>query len=201
MIGKIQRNQFILDNPDFPQTNYRTDKHTYPETYDNYIFTINSKSAKGHAKLLSVELTKLMKLMNLSKFRFLGDSNIPWLYRDHDYKPVCEALSYLKSNKIAKTFNGALEVDMGSLPEFLKNLYWLVRGNGIVNYVYFSDANKNIMVSLCKYGSVHFSTLNGEIDEVFEKEVEKTKFRFISDGNCRDPFSKTSAIKYRRLAI
>jgi hypothetical protein len=201
MIRKIQRKQFLSSNPSFPQSNYRTDKYIFPKTYDSYLFTIESKSAKGHAKLLSKEFCKLMKLMGFDKIRFLTDTSIPWLFRDHDYKPVHEALNYLKENKIGKTFNGVLEVDITSLPEFLKNLYWLVRGNGIVNYVHFGDVSNNIIVSFCQYGSVHFSTLSSETDEVFENKIGNTKFKFISDGNCIDPFSKTSAIKHRRAAL
>jgi hypothetical protein len=199
MIKKIQRKQFLIDNLDFPQSNYRTDKHTYPENYNYYIFTLNSKSAKGHARLLSIELSKLLKSMDFDKFRFLGDTNIPWLFRDHDYKPVVNAQMYLKENKIGKTFSGALEVDAISFPEFIKHLYWQVRCNGIVNYIYFSDVNNNILVNICQYGSVHFSTLNAAIDAEFEKEIAKTKFKFVTEGSCNDPFSKFNKIPNRRI--
>lgn len=201
MIRKIQRKHFLIDNPDFPQTNYRTGESTYPESYSNYLFTLDSKSAKGHARLLSVELSKLVKNMGFGRIRFLGDTNIPWLFRDHDYKPVHDALNYIRENKVSKTFSGALEIDIANLPEFFINLYWLVRCNGVVNYVYFSDAENNILGNICQYGSVHFSVLNKGTDEVFESEIQRTKFKLMSDRDCADPFSKTSTIKHRQVTI
>jgi len=195
---KIQRKPFLLDNPEFPQTNWRTDESTYPNVYNSYRLTVDSKSAKGHATLLSIELTKLFKLMGFKKIRFLGDTNIPWLYRDHDYKPVKAALEFLVENKVAKTFAGALQLQVNELPKFLKNLYWLIRGNGIVNYVYFDDEGRNIMASLCQYGSVHFSTLNEGVDIVFNKVLEGTRFINVSNDDCRDPFSKSKSIKHRK---
>ena len=40
--------------------------------------------------------------MGYSELIFLGDLKIPWLSREHDYKPAKQGLQYLVENKIGK---------------------------------------------------------------------------------------------------
>ncbi|RYZ94693.1 MAG: hypothetical protein EOP47_27345, partial [Sphingobacteriaceae bacterium] len=184
MIKKISRKQFLLDFPEIPQSNYKTDEYTFPQVYDSYILTLSSKSARGHAKLLGVELSKLMANLNINNLSFLGDTRLPWLYQDNDYSPVKQALQYLSVNKVSKSFNGALNVDLNSLPEFIIHFFWLIRCNAALPYFNFTDTSFNIVGSICQYGNVHLSILNEETDEVFEKALLQTKFVVFDDNSC-----------------
>ena len=184
MLKKINRKAFLEKHPKFIQASAYRNKYIFPETFDSYILYVEANSTVGLCNNLSKELTGLLKIMQYEHISFLGDSTIPWLYRDHDYRPVKRGLDYLVDNKISKSFNGAIQVSTTDLPEFLKHLFWLVRCNGIVMYVHFSDPGFNIMASICKYGNIHFSTLNEETDRAFNKALEKTNLHISSDNNC-----------------
>jgi len=184
MLKKINRKTFLENYPEFIQDNPYRNKHIAPETFDSYILYVESGNTTGLCNKLSKELTKLLNLLKYESISFLGDTTIPWLYREHDYKPVKRALDYLKKNKISKSFNGAIQVDIKELPQFTKHLFWLVRCNGIIICSHFNDPGFNIMVSICQYGNIHFSTLNEETDLAFNEALDKTDFHIFDGNSC-----------------
>lgn len=184
MIKKINRKAFLQKYPNFIQSNDYRNKYVFPETFDSYILFVEARSTVGLCNTLSKELTKLIKLLQFENVTFLGDTTIPWLFSDHDYKPVKKGLEYLVNNKISKSFNGAIQVNTNDLPEFMKHLFWLVRCNGIVIYAHFSDPEFNIMGGICQYGNIHLSTLNEETDLHFNKILINTELDILTEGHC-----------------
>jgi hypothetical protein len=197
MLKKINRKTFLEKYPGFIQDNPYRNKHISPETFDNYILYVEAQSTIGLCNSLSKELTKLLKALNYESVAFLGDTTVPWLFREHDYKPVKRGLDYLVANKISKSFNGAIQVDIEDMPEFIKHLFWLVRCNGIVFYAHFSDPEFNIMVSICQYGNIHFSILNKKTDILFNEALEKTGLHCLEGNRC----GVTAIFKRRATSI
>jgi len=199
---KIQRKRFFDEHPDFIRYNARNDNYTFPEIYDNYLISVNSKSARGHAKLLATEWVSLFKQMDCTNLYFIGQTNIPWLYRtDHDYKYVVGALTHLRKNGISKTFNGAIKLNINELHEFAIHLYWLVRCNGILAYVDFIDEDNNLTGNICQYGSLHLNILNKDTDGRLNEILPYTNFKLLGDERCTDPFLATSRISHRKSTI
>ena len=199
---KIQRKLFFDEHPAFIRYNARKDSYAFPEIYDNYLLSVNSKSARGHAKLLSNEWVSLFKKMGCTNLYFIGQTNTPWLYRtDHDYKYVVGALTHLRKNGISKTFNGAIKLNINELHEFAIHLYWLVRCNGIIAYVDFINEDNNLMGNICQYGSLHLNTLNKDTDDRLNEVLSYTDFQLLGDEGCTDPFSATSRIPYRKSTV
>jgi len=186
MLKKINRKNFLEKYPNFIQSDNYRNKYIFPKSFDFYILYAEAKSTIGLCNNVSKELTKLFKALKYDHLLFLGDNTTPWLFHDHDYKPVKLGLDYLINNKISKSFNGAIQVNIENLTEFMKHLFWLVRCNGIVFYAHFSDADFNIMVSICQYGNLHFSTLNEKTDKAFNMALAKTTLQISQNNNCGD---------------
>ncbi len=184
MIKKIARKPFLEKYPEFIQDIYYRNKYISPETFSSYILFVEAGSTVGLCNNLSKGLTKLIKKLKYENVSFLGDTTLPWLSRDHDYKPVKRGLDYLVEKKISKSFNGAIQVDTNELPEFLKHLFWLVRCNGIVIYAHFSDPGFNIMGSICQYGNIHISTLNEETNIAFNQVLPETGLNISTTNEC-----------------
>jgi hypothetical protein len=205
MLVKINRQDCISKYPNLPLRvyNFKEEEYDYyyPKIFANYILTLTSKSYKGHMRLLGTELTSLITNFGYDKLIFLGDEKTPWLYRDHDYKPAKEGLQYLKDNKIGKRFNGALQVDTTQLPTFIKHFAWLVRSNAVLPYIHFIDLGQNIIGDICQYGNLHISLKNKKVDTFFKEVISKSKFEYLTDGNCYNKFSKSSAIKGRQSTV
>jgi hypothetical protein len=195
-LKKTSRKSFLIEYPDFPTSNNSKDIYTYPDYYRKYIMYVEAKSTKGLCGNVAKEFTKLMELLNCPQLHFLGNSTTPWLFREHDYKPVLQALNYLTENNISKSFNGAITTTNLNLTDFLKHLFWLVRCNGVVFYPYFTDVQFNIMGTICQYGNIHLSTLSEEVDALFNEKVQQTKFILTDKSKCTGRIfkRKTSAI-------
>lgn len=155
MLIKIDRQDAINKFPILPLRHYdrKEDEDVFksPKVFANYVLTLTSKSYRGHQKLLGTQIGYLVKNLGYDHLVFLGDINIAWLKRLDTYESFQEALQYLADNKIGKRFNGALQVDIDEIQTFIKNLSWLVRTNGIVQYVHFTDPGQNIVGEICQY--------------------------------------------------
>ena len=138
MLIKINRQSCLSNYPFFPLRSYDYDKDEeqfyYPKVFKSYILTVTSKSFRGHIKQLGTELFKLAKQLSYGNLIFLGDTELPWLHQDNEYKLVKKAQQYLTDNKIGKRFNGALQVKNAELVTFVKHLSWLTRCNASLPY-------------------------------------------------------------------
>ncbi len=205
MLIKIDRKEAINNFPILPLRHYdkKKDEEIFsgPKVFANYVLTLPSKSYRGHQKLLGTQITLLAKYLGYDKLIFLGDIDIAWLKRLNTYENFQEALQYLVDNKIGKRFNGALQVNTDELPIFIENLMWLVRTNGVVQYVHFTDPEQNIVADICQYGNLHISTTTKMADKRFKDIITKSQFTFLVDTNCINKFSKLNAIKEKRIIM
>ncbi len=205
MLIKINRQDAISEYPKLPLRAYNSEKEDYdffyPETFTGYVLTLPSKSFKGHIKLLAIEIANLTTHLGFDKLIFLGDTTVPWLYREHDFKQAKEGLQFLADNKIGKRFNGALQVGTDQFPTFIKHLSWLVRTNAILSYVYFIDPGQNVIGTICQYGNLHIYTVNKKANKLLKELIDQSKFKSLTDGTCDNKFSKSSVIKGRKLNV
>ena len=205
MLIKIDRQEAIDKFPNFPLRHYNPkedeDVFNYPKVFANYVLTLPSKSYKGHIKILGTQLVSLSNSLGYDNFIFLGDEDIAWLRRLNTSENFQKALQYLVDSKINKRFNGALQVDTAEIPTFIKHLAWLVRTNGILPYVHFIDPGQNIIGNICQYGNLHISTKNKTADKKFKEVIAKSPFTYLTDGNCYNKFSKSSAVKGKTITV
>ena len=205
MLIKIARQEAIDKFPIFPLRHYNSkeddDVFDYPKVFANYILTLPSKSYTGHIELLGVELVSIAKTFGSDKLIFLGDARVAWLKRLNTHQVFKRALQYLADNKIGKRFDWALEADIAQIPVFVKHMAWLVRTNGILPDVYFTDPGQNIIANICQYANLHISTKNKGADKVFRQAIVKSHFTYLVDGRCQNKFSRDGAIKGRSLTV
>jgi len=156
----------------------------YPESYSYYTLTTGHKTFKGRMSHLGKEISRISKWIGCNNLIFLGNEDIPWLYRDSDYKPAKAALDYLAENKVGKEFNGGLHFDISQIPVFVKHLGWLTRCNTVLPYVHFTDPAHNIIGHICQYGNLHLSILNLKTDKVIKPHFENSKLELLTDKFC-----------------
>ncbi len=209
MLIKIKRQDCLLKYPKFPVREYdyrkEEEEYFYPKVFKSYVFTLDSKSLKGHTKLLGEELNNLTKELGFENLIFLGDNKNYWLTKlsleRKDYKLLENALQYLIDNNVGKRFNGALEVENAKLSTFIKHLFCLIRCDASLPYFHFMDEEQNFVGSICQYGNFHFDTLNQKTDDRLKKTLAKSKFVNAGDKKCHSPFSKTSASILRKTIL
>lgn len=192
MLIKINRQDCLNKYPKFPlrEYNYRKDEeeYFYPKIFESYILTVNSKSLKGHAKILATELSILTKDLGFDNLIFLGDTKSYWLTKlsieRNDYMLLKQALQYFINNKVGKKFDGALQVENRELLVFIKHFSCLVRCDASLPYFHFMDTGQNFVGSICQYGNFHLNTLNKRTDERLKKTLIKSKFKNVDGNKC-----------------
>ena len=201
MIKKISRERCYGMYPEFPSTFAVSDQFTYPDLYKSYILTVESKSAKGHAKNVAAALRHLAESMNIASLIFLGDTHAAWLSQENDYGPVKEAMQFLKAEKVGKKFNGGLQIKTEHLTAFIPHLFWLVRCNAALPIFYFMNEEQTVLANFCQYGNIHFSTLNKRADNLFNKHLAQSGLQIFTDAYCYESFSKAGKITGRGLSV
>jgi len=201
MITKLSRKNCLQLYPKLPWSIPYREMYVFPKVYKQYVLTLPSKTAKGHAKNIGIALQMLVTAMRYEKLIFLGDTTTPWLYRQNSYRPAQEAADYLTRHTIGKTFNGGLLVDTTRLPEFTKHLFWLVRSNIVLPVVYAMDEEQHIVINLCQYGNLHICTLDKKTDSAFNKALPITGLQFLDAVTCYEIFGKGGNIAGRKVLI
>lgn len=188
MLAQIKRQECLDRFPKFPTR--VLDKvlddfiEYFPESHSYYVLTSGHKTFKGRINHLGQEISRIAKKMGYSSLIFLGNEDIPWRYRDSDFKPAKTALDYLVHNKVGKRFNGALQVDVLKIPLFVKNLAWLTRCNTVLPYVYFTDPEHSIIGHICQYSNLHINLFNVEVEELLKPFFEESKLSRLTDEHC-----------------
>ncbi len=147
-------------------------------------------SSKVHASEylddISLLFNAIRKEIEADYLMILGGFNIPWLYQNNDYFPVQEALKFLR-HRIDDTFAGGFLLNENELKEFIPHLFWLIRCNASLPEFYISYPNSNTIISICRYGVLHFE---------FFDEKEKNKIlnlsslmKFKEVETCYDPIN------------
>ncbi|MEO8173646.1 MAG: hypothetical protein ABI581_11205 [Sediminibacterium sp.] len=178
-----------------------TDEFIYPKVHSSFIFTLVSKSVKGHTRQLAKELGIFCKNVSISHLIFLGDSKRAWLYQENEYKPAKDAYNFLAENTVTRRFNGGLKIDCESISTFLYHFIWLTRSNASLPYFYFMDENQNVLGHICQYGNLHIEILNPKFEKRFKEGIQKTNLLLLKGGSCYNQFSKYSRLKGRKISV
>lgn len=199
MITQIKRKKCLDKYSVFPTRTYikaiDNEEIFFPDTFADYILTFQSKTYAKHIKSLRIEIDKLMKFMGWDALIFLGDVDLPWRFREGRYKQYDKSLKYLANQNIKKRFKGALLIERKDIPLFIPHLVDLIRTNGIVQYVFFTDPNQDVVCSFCQYTNFHVSTLNEQIDFYFGKFVEESQFEYTDKNDCYNKFDAKGKLR------
>lgn len=205
MLTKIKRQECFSRYTNLPWRTYNEETEEeeffYPKVYRSYVLILPSRSFRGHATALGKELSRLTKELNIPELIFLGDNDLPWLNQDNDYKPAQQAKQYLKDHKVGRRFNGALQVSTSELPVFTRHLTWLTRCNASLPYFHFVDPDQNYVGNICRYGALHFDTMNRHADKLLSAYLVSSNFLLGDQNSCYNQFGKTSAIAGRQITV
>jgi len=114
----------------------------------------------------------------------LGVQNTPWLGQSNEYLPVKKASDYL-SQRIDSEFSGGFLLKESELISFIPHLFWLTRCTGSMADVFMSFPNAKTIISLCKYGVLHFDFYDMEEEQVILNCLSKMNFKVLE--TCGDP--------------
>lgn len=201
MLTTLSRKTCRKRYPSLPVSKYRQSVLTYPKVCRQYVYTLPSKSAGGHAKNIALSLQKLMVKMGYDMLVFMGDAAVPWLYRTSNYKPAKTAVEYLASFNLSKTFDGGLIVSVHELYPFITHLFWLVRTNTVLPYVYGINEGQNILVNICQHGSLHIDTLDKAADDLLQANIALAGLKEREGNTCLEPWGKRGKIIERQLTV
>ena len=174
---------------------------TFPETYSSVILTTEFSTFKGQISQIGKGLDKMCRFLGSAELIVMGDSTVPWLRQNSSYPPVAKAIRYLQGLKLGPRYNGALVLRNNEIREFVQHLAWLTRCNASLPYFYFIDSNKVLLGHLCKYGNIHLHLLDQSKKGLFGEAIVSSGLKLSTENNCQERFSKSGAIKARKIIL
>ena len=156
----------------------------YLNLIESRLIISSKQNTEDYLNDISQSLEQIRIELNESDLMILGVNNTPWLIQENDYKPVKKALDYLK-RKIDSKFDGGFLFREENLIEFIPHLFWLTRCNASLPYFYMSFPKSKCIITLCKYGVLHF--------EFYDQDEKIKILKILSDlnfkelRNCSDP--------------
>lgn len=173
------------------------DKHAEEITYK----LLHTADIDNYIDKLADTIVALSDRLNWKAVIFLLDYSTPWLYQDNDYKPVKNALAYLKHIGVDSNFNGGFKASGQDLKELTKNLFWLIRCNAALPSCYFSGIDTGFTADICKHGNIHFHFYSQQDKIQVDKLAKELGMTDIENEDCFDNFSTTGAIKGRQIIV
>lgn len=176
----------IEQNEAFEQ---KTDKNPFSapidlNLIDSRLIISSKENAEAYLNDFASALEQIRIELNESDLLVLGVDSTPWLYQKNNYKPVKKALDYLKGI-VDADFNGGFLLKEGSLLAFIPHLFWLIRCNASLPLFFMSFPNAKTVISICKYGVVHFDFYDKEESVKILRLLSKYDFREVD--SCGDP--------------
>lgn len=198
-IKKIQRKEVLSRGITLPRWNGKKQVYDYiPNCIaGSQAFSVASRSARGHVSTLILGVEQLAKWTNTSEWYFMPEKKMPWVLHAPAYPPEVRAVDYFDHQKIGKRFDGALQVPLNELRQFIPHYFWLSRTQWFERF-WFTD-NRNIMGWICRHGGLHIEYLSQEALENVEPLFSKLGFHLVTD--CYTPWTGTSRVPGRRLFV
>ena len=143
---------------------------------------------EAYLHTLGEAFEEIRKWYGASEMIFLGGWQTPWLVQENDYPPVKATLDWLK-DLVDDQFNGAILLSGAHLINFIPMLFWLVRCNMDLPYIWAATENSKITFSICKNGSIHLDAYGdeGELDSIVELLEKRGFSRYERLDFCSDP--------------
>jgi hypothetical protein len=187
-------------------------EHLYWETFDcinneekdystfNKIIGLEHSNIDTFTNKLTEKLTELFKTINATDFIIISHLKLDFFgNRDNNFKPLKEAYKILEKIVGDKTFNEAFVIDIYSLPEFIKILFWTTRCDpSVAEYIFLFDKDEQIQFHLCKFGNLHLTEYHNE--QLTEENLKELGWTII-EGQEFDNFTESGKIKGRKIKL
>lgn len=158
----------------------------YPKSYSCY--WIKLEGAKS--KQIATEFKKLIQLLAIKHLVVLGQINKPWISKRtkarKDLKSLCKAVGYFDQIGVGGKFNGAVQVSVREVKDFVTHLYVITRYDAVFFDYHLTDIDENLLFHIHYSGEIQILTLNREITERLKAVMPETKFI----DACREGTSK-----------
>ncbi|MEZ4804715.1 MAG: hypothetical protein R2852_04325 [Bacteroidia bacterium] len=179
---KLNRDQY-----DEFETNRDINPFPYSEELvfiENRLIISSKDNTSEYLSDIANSIEKIRLELKETDLIVLGVQNTPWLYQENDYLPAKNALNYLKQ-RVNSEFNGGFLLKEESLLEFIPHLFWLTRCNTSLPHFYMSFPKSKTIISICKYGVLHFEFYNQEEKMRILQILSGLNFKELD--NCGDP--------------
>jgi hypothetical protein len=168
---EIRENQIIQYKKSIDQITPKAQNQISEE-----IFNLRISDTLVYTNELGNLMSKLSKNLNNNIIFFL-ELKIPWLYQRNEYKPVKQALNYLRNIGITNEYVGGIMANGEDLKELTTNLFWIIRCNAALPNCWFCDTSSKFVGDLCMHGNLHFHT--------FDENVKSKLIHFAKSENLK----------------
>ncbi|GMU85122.1 MAG: hypothetical protein AMXMBFR48_03640 [Ignavibacteriales bacterium] len=129
-----------------------------PETFESLILAHNSKSLNHYPSAIARGFSRLMDILGISEYYMIAHLPHQLLAKSKmSYPPLARAYKRLHALSPSDSRQHAFLITNEISDEVIKSLFWIHRcDQSVPEYVFFAPKDDSFVMSLCKYGNIHF---------------------------------------------
>jgi hypothetical protein len=185
-MDKLSRKACVKSYPCLPVlSEEKPIKPVFPTCLKSIVLSTLSIDFDERIKEISEALvTLLIDVMKKDRFIFMGMEDNAWFGKRTLEGNALLAKNYLVVKNIGVRFMGGLVVGKQEITTFIPHLAHLIRVNGLVPQVYFTDPKQYLLFNICQYGNLHVDCLTEEGVALISNLVEKTNLLIVEGVSC-----------------
>ncbi len=184
MLQKIKRDICIIKYRKLPLIAYDKKENDevcfFPQHQSCHWIKYDKALNRSNNRNLKAEFIQLLQNLNIEDLIFFGATNQPWISKftskRTDHKTLVKSLSYFKSHKIWRKFNGGVAVNINDMSQFFTHFYTLTKCDGSFFDYYFIDQNEYFLFYLHYSGEIEVRIQTKKSAKQFHEQVKKMRF-------------------------
>ncbi|QOJ30244.1 MAG: hypothetical protein HRU80_15740 [Ignavibacteriales bacterium] len=135
-----------------------------PETFASLILAHSSTSLNHYPSAVARSFSKLMDILGVGEYYMIAHLPHQLLAKSKmSYPPLAKAYKRLAALSPADSRKHAFLISNELSAEVIKSIFWIHRcDQSVPEYVFFSPKDDSFVMSLCKYGNLHFEAFTPE---------------------------------------
>ncbi|MCC6548922.1 MAG: hypothetical protein IT279_02515 [Ignavibacteriaceae bacterium] len=129
-----------------------------PETFESLILAHGSRSLNHYPSAVARSFSRLMEMLQINEYFMIAHLPHQLLAKSKmSYPPLAKAYKRLSAISPSDSRQHAFLIRNELSAEVIKSLFWIHRcDQSVPEYVFFAPKDDSFVMSLCKYGNIHF---------------------------------------------
>lgn len=162
-----------------------------PYVHESLIFAHPSTSLNHYPAALARSFSALLRLLQVDNYYMIAHLPHQLMHKSpQNYAPLKRAYNNLKQISPPDSRKHAFLINNAITEKLISSIFWIHRcDQSVPEYVFFAPDDDSFVISVCKYGNIHFQAFTAERAEQVKAFYKQANLIPVSPPE-RDRFTK-----------